>query len=298
MASMKVGRGLLCVVAALGLPALGLPALVAGCGGDSPPIRPDAFMGVDAGAADAFSSGVDAFVPPGTDAGRDGGGGMRMCRSPMGNCDLLAQDCMAGMTCVYALPEMGATEPQTVCAPIVGAGAEEGGACCALNSCDTGLVCVGAVESAPGTCSSMGTCRRYCCGSSTDCAAGEVCSGFGSGFMGGICDTIDGCDLVDQTGCESMSGTGCYPGSGGATQCVRPTAAMAAEGATCEFTNDCVPGTACFTVTPGGGGMARSICLRFCDIGDGAADCPASGGMACQAAGDLPTGTGVCPPPA
>lgn len=295
MASMKVGPGLVCVALALTSPVLG-----AGCGGDGPS-RPDADLSRPdaASTTDTGSTGDD--TGPGNDAGRDSGVA-RMCRSPMGNCDLLAQDCAPGedmqpRTCVYALPEMGATVPQTVCAPIVGAGAEEGGACCAINSCDTGLVCVGAVESGPGTCSTMGTCRRYCCGSSSDCAGGEVCSGFGGGFMGGICDTIDGCDLVDQTGCEDESGTGCYPGTGGATQCVRPTMAMAAEGATCMFTNDCVPGTGCFTVTPSGGGMARSVCLRFCDTGDGAADCPGSMGMACQAAAGLPTGTGICPPP-
>ncbi len=290
MASMKVvGRGM------LGALALAVaPVLVVGCGDPPPSSRPDAFVPPT---LDSGPPGVDAFVATGQDAGRDTGGGMRMCRSAMGECDLLTQDCPMGETCVYALPDAMATAPQTVCAPIVGAGSEEGSACCALNSCDNGLVCVGAEETAPGSgmCSTMGACRRYCCGSSSDCAAGELCNGFGSGFAGGICDTSDDCNLVTQTGCTSPDG--CYPDMGGTTQCVRPTAAMAAEGATCMFTNDCVPGTACFTVTPMGG-MARSVCLRFCDVGDLAADCPMSGGMACQAAGDLPTGTGVCPPPA
>jgi hypothetical protein len=290
MASMNgVGR-VLCVVALASVPAMSV-----GCG-NPPPSRPDAYV----------STMTDAYVPGMTDtgmvvtmsdAGRDAGG-TRVCRSPMGECDLLAQDCAMGEACVYALPDAMATTPQTVCAPIVGAGAEEGGACCALNSCDAGLVCVGAVETMPGTCTSMGTCQRYCCGSSSDCSPGDVCSGFGSSFMGGICDQVDGCSLVAQTGCEGMAGTGCYPSAGGATQCVTPTAAMAAEGATCMYTNDCVPGTACFTVTPGGGGMARSICLRFCDIDDGAADCPNPMGMACQTGGELPAGTGICPPPA
>jgi hypothetical protein len=289
MASMKV-----LVRSMVGLSVVGLGILGAGCGDPPPSSRPDAFVGTD-----AFTPGMTDTGPVTmTDAGRDTGGGMRMCRSAMGECDLLAQDCAMGETCVYALPDAMATEPQTVCAPIVGAGAEEGGACCALNSCDTGLVCVGATETMPGSgmCSTMGTCRRYCCGSSSDCAAGELCNSFGSGFMGGICDTSDDCNLVTQMGCSASQG--CYPGDGGTVQCVTPTAAMAAEGATCMFTNDCVPGTACFTVTPGGGGMARSVCLRFCDVGDGATDCPMSGGMPCQAAGDLPTGTGVCPPPA
>lgn len=274
---------------------LGIPFLAIGCGGNNPPTRPDAYVVTT---PDAPFDMVDAGPVP--DVGRDTGGGPRVCRSPTGECDLLAQDCPMGETCLYALPDAMATEPATVCAPIVGAGAEEGGACCALNSCDTGLVCVGAVETMPGSgmCSSMGRCTRYCCGSSADCSPGETCAGFGGGFMGGRCDTIDGCDLVQQTGCEGMAGTSCYPGMGSTTQCVAPTAAMAAEGETCMFTNDCVPGSACFTVTPGGGGMARSICLRFCDIGDGAGDCPNSMGMACQTAGDLPAGTGICPPAA
>jgi len=289
MASKNVAGGKV-LVGAVG--ALSASFLAIGCG-NPPTTRPDAYV---ATTPDAFVVMVDtgAMVTP------DSGGGARVCRSPTGTCDLLAQDCPMGETCLYALPDAMATEPATVCAPIVGAGAEEGGACCALNSCDTGLVCVGAVETMPGSgmCSSMGRCTRYCCGSSADCSPGETCAGFGGGFMGGRCDTIDGCDLVQQTGCESMAGTSCYPGMGATTQCVPPTDVMAAEGATCMFTNDCVPGTACFTVTPGGGGMARSACLRFCDIGDGAMDCPSSGGMPCQTARDLPAGTGICPPPA
>ncbi|MBN8616803.1 MAG: hypothetical protein J0L92_39835 [Deltaproteobacteria bacterium] len=285
--------------AVLGLTVAGLAVLGAGCGDPPPSSRPDAFVAPlpDTGP----STGTDAFVDPTVDSGMtirpDTGMTTRMCRSPMGECDLLAQDCPMGETCVYALPDAMATAPQTVCAPIVGAGSEEGSACCALNSCDTGLVCVGATETMPGSgmCSTMGSCRRYCCGSSSDCAVGELCTSFGSSFSGGICDTSDDCSLVAQTGCPAMQG--CYPDMGGTVQCIAPTAAMAAEGATCMFTNDCVPGTGCFTVTPGGGGTPRSVCLRFCDVGDGAADCTATG-TTCQAAGDLPTGTGVCPPAA
>jgi hypothetical protein len=274
---------------------LGVAGLLAALTGCPEPerTRPDAAMLPDAH-VDPIDTG------PMADAGNDTGAA-RVCRSPMGSCDLLAQDCAGPMqTCVYALPAAGAPAPQTVCAPIVGAGAEEGQPCCALNSCDEGLACVGAEETMPGSgsCTTMGVCRRYCCGSNSDCEPGQVCSGFGStaGFMGGICDTTDDCNLVSQTGCESMPGTGCYPSMGTVTQCVRPTAAMAAEGDTCMFTNDCVPGTACFTITPAGGGMMRQICLRFCDIGDGAADCPNSGGMACQSGGSLPPGVGICPP--
>lgn len=288
MASKNVAFGSL-------LSAVGIVAALAGCGGGTP-TRPDA-----AGSPDAAVSDLDAFMVEGPDAGRDSGAA-RVCRSAMGNCDLLAQDCApvmgAPQTCVYALPTMGATVAESVCAPIVDPGAEEGQPCCALNSCDVGMACVGATQDPanPGMCTAMGVCRRYCCGSGADCEPGQICNAFSAGFMGGICDTVDGCDLVRQTGCTSPES--CYPSTGSATQCVRPTAAMAAEGATCEFTNDCVPGTACFTVTPGGGGTPMSMCLRFCDIGDGATDCPNSGGMACQAGGMLPAGTGICPPPA
>lgn len=297
MASMNVlGRGL------LGL-ACTVPLWVVGCGGTPSDSRPDATIADDTGTTVT----PDAYLDPTIDAGpiqpndtgttgtSDTGG--RVCRSPSGTCDLILQNCPTGQACVYALPNATATTPETVCAPVVGAGAAEGGACCALNSCANGLVCVGAMEETPGggTCTAegMGTCQRYCCGSSADCAAGELCNRFGSTFSGGICDTSDDCGLVDQTGCAS--GQGCYPADGGTTQCLTPTAAGAAEGATCMYTNDCVAGTACFNLTSGG--SSRAVCLRLCDIGDGATDCPRSGGMACQAGGDLPTGTGVCPPP-
>lgn len=285
--------------AVLGLTVAGLAVLGAGCGDPPPSSRPDAFV---APVADTGpSTGTDAFVDPTIDSGMtirpDTGPTTRMCRSAMGACDLAAQDCESGQTCVYALApgSMGGT-PQTMCAPIVGAGSEEGSACCALNSCDRGLVCDGAVQAPDGmSCTTMGVCRQYCCGSSADCPTGQLCTQFSAGFGGGVCGPSDDCSLVEQIGCPAMQG--CYPDMGGTVQCIAPTAAMAAEGATCEFTNDCVPGTACFMVTPGGGGTPRSICLRFCDVGDGAADCAATG-TTCQAAGDLPTGTGVCPPAA
>lgn len=265
-------------------------AAMLGCGGSNPtPPRPDAFEGVDAfefsrpdsgGGGTPLDAGVDA---PST----------RMCRSRRGSCDLLRQDCPPGEACYFALPSEGATEPQTVCAPIVGAGAEEGQPCCALNSCDRGLVCADAVRMGD-TCTTMGRCVRYCCGSSSDCSPGEVCNPFGSDFAGGQCSTIDGCDLIEQTGCEGRPETACYPSMGASTQCISPTMARAEEGSTCTYTNDCVPGTACFTVSAGG--SMRSICLRFCHLADGAADCPNSMGMTCRAAGGLPSGVGICPP--
>lgn len=117
--------------------------------------------------------------------------------------------------------------------------------------------------------------------------------------------SFSGCDLVRQTGCEAMAGTSCYPGPGTGTHCARPSPAMAAEGATCMFGNDCVPGTGCYSLRVGmvgdsamGDAGIISLCLRFCDVADGAADCPMSMGMACQEFGPLVgSGTGVCPQP-
>jgi hypothetical protein len=290
MSSWKLISGVLVVSAAT--------AVMSGCPTEMPS-RPDAAFGTDTGI-----TLVDAFVPPGTDTGvtpPDAAMTTSMCTSSMGMCDLRLQNCPMVMgvpqACVYALPTEMATTPETVCAGIVDAGGGAGDPCCALNSCDAGYVCDGAVQ-AGGTCSTMGTCQRYCCGP-TDCNAGQLCSRFSSGtFTGGICTDIDNCDLVAQTGCAM--GEACYPAMGAATQCSTPIAPAVAVGGACMFTNSCVRGSACFGITPAGG-MRRDICLAFCSL-TGPSTCPPPAGSMtpapCQASTAVPAGVGICPPPA
>lgn len=291
MSSWKLYSGALVISAAT--------AIMSGCPSETDPGRPDAAIGTDTGNGGT----VDAFVTPGTDSGtpgNDAGMAASMCTSAMGECDLGTQNCPPVMgvpqACIYALPAAGAPAPQTVCAGIVGAGGTAGATCCALNSCDAGLVCVGAMETAPGSgmcnAGNTGTCQRYCCGT-TDCGAGQLCSRFSGGtFTGGICTDIDNCDLVTQMGCDP--GEACYPAMGAATQCSAPLAPPVAVGGTCMFTNSCVGGSACFGITAMG--MTRNVCLAFCSLTAMPSTC--AGGAACQASTSLPAGVGICPPPA
>lgn len=252
---------------------------------DAPPPPPP-----DAWAPDA---NLDAWAP---DANVDGG--VLACRSPAGACDLLRQDCPntpsgERQACVYALNAMGVSETQ--CVQILDGGGALGEPCCSLNSCDPGLVCMDSVGGSSGACTTMGRCQRYCCGDTSTCAPGEICAPYNPDFRGGVCDPIDRCDLVRQTGCESMPGTSCYPSSGSDPRCLRPTAAMVPVGGTCMFTNDCVPGSTCIGMPVGA--MTVNRCNHFCDVADGAADCAAFGGMPCRTVSFLPAGVGICPIP-
>ncbi len=275
-------------VFARGLVAIAIALTLAACP-EKPhdPGRPDANVTtadsgshVDTGSPsteDAFVPPVDAYTPP-TGA----------CRSPAGECDLMRQDCADGQICVFALPSEGATTPETVCAPIFGSGAEEGRPCCALNSCDRGLACVGAVRDGD-SCSTMGVCRRYCCGSSTVCAAGQICDRFTSSFEGGVCDVTADCDLIAQTGCPT--GQACYPGSTG-LQCVGPSGANKHRRDACEYINDCEGGTTCIGITRGSERFDR--CLGFCRLRETPSGC--SDDETCQAVEGFPAGIGSCIP--
>lgn len=266
------------------------PLAVAGCGdnGGGGNTHPDAAIVADAHVVGNDTGTGTTDAGPGVDSGTG-----RVCSSPEGECDLIAQNCPNDdsgnpQACVYALPDETATTPQTLCAPIVSPGGSEGDSCCALNSCDVGLVCVGQTQTGSNVCSTQGTCQRYCCGSSTDCGAGQVCNPLSASFSGGVCDDVDGCDLVDQTGCESQPGTRCYPGSGtGVTQCYEPSSPGVALGEVCEYVNDCPAAAGCFTTD---GSVYR--CYAFCDVADGTADC--GGTVSCQAVEGLPSGVGVC----
>ncbi len=291
MSSWKVIQGALVLSAAT--------AVMSGCpSNDTMMGRPDAAFGTDTGT----TALVDAFVPPGTDTGAtgvDAGTPTSMCTSSMGMCDLRAQNCppVSGspQACVYALPSAMATVPETVCVGIAGAGGGAGATCCALNSCDAGFVCRGAMETMGGSgiceAGNTGTCQPYCCAPS-DCGAGQLCTRFSSGtFTGGVCTDIDGCSLVNpQTGCDA--GEACFPAMGAATQCLRP--GTTAIGATCMFTNECVTGSACFGLTPPGG-MTRNLCVEFCSLTASPTTCPS--GFMCQTAADLPAGVGLCVQP-
>lgn len=260
---------------------VGLALALTACPEDRPVTRPDAnIASLDSG----HPSGEDAYTPSGEDAGttpaEDASTPAGACRSSGGECDLIAQDCPTGQTCIFVILNDAPT-PESVCVDIGGTGAEEGQPCCQPNSCDRGLFCVGAVRDGS-TCTTQGVCRRYCCGSSTECSVGQRCEPLVSGFAGGICDFADDCNPVTQTGCPT--GQGCYPNAGD-VGCFAPTDVHGGNGDACSYNNDCDPGFACFGEDP-------SVCRQFCDMAS--PSCPA--GHSCQGIRDFIAGVGVCMP--
>lgn len=246
------------------------------CGGGGE-TRPDSGMTTmtDTGMTSMVDTGVgpvDTGVP--VDTGSSMG---RMCgrHIPMGQCDVIAQDCPTPTDGCYYGAAMPGEDPTTICAP---AGlATRGMPCTALNECQEGLFCNGATD----------TCTEYCCeGMVSDCSAGDICRSYSDVTWLGECQTPDSCTVVPQSGCDA--GEGCYViDSDGTLSC--ETAGMVAEGGDCS-TGRCMPGMICINT---GAGMPAQ-CRRACRVSMGMADCGGSamcGGV--MGLGDL----GVCPLP-
>jgi len=231
--------------------------------------------GVDAGGGADGGGGTD-----GGGGGTDGGGGARMCSAVGGECDVMMQNCpMATQGCYFGRRSMMDTVPTTLCAE---AGRlVDGESCMNLNDCAPGFFCDG----------DSSTCRHYCCGgSSSDCPAGsgQFCiSRAGSDI--GACTAPSTCTIVPNEGCAA--GQGCYiAGADGTLSCF--AAGTVADGAACEFLNDCTAGAAC--LTPMGG---AATCTRFCRIAMGMADC--GGARTCNPIRltGLPMDLGTCSAP-
>ncbi len=236
-----------------GTQALSIALVLVACGGNEPG-RP----AVDAGRTDGGGGTTDGGPP--VDGGRVDTGMMmgRMCGRQAGMCDVIAQDCGAGMACVYGTTMMGGMA-STIC---IAAGVRALGETCgaAEGQCQAGLFCS----------ASTNICTEYCCeGSVADCSqAGALCFGGGAEAPWlGVCNVPAGCTLVPQSGCGA--GEACYPVSAdGTTDCL--TAGTTPVGMTCDSANACVPGAIC----AGMGGMFT--CQRTCRMGMDA-DCMGMG---------------------
>lgn len=226
---------------------------------------------------------IDSGMPPvdsggGTmDSGRDSGGGGRVCRPPMSECDLLAQDCGPGRACRYVTPAPG-EDPRGLCEEPAGT-ATEGMPCMrdaaggVADTCAEGLIC------------DAGTCRQYCCdGNSADCPVGQFCLG-GPGTVS-LCRAGAACNVFDGSGCTT-AGQSCYL-AGADRDCF--SSGTLAEGAACEFLNECLPGHACI-----GGAGEPGECRKLCDPAMAGADCPTTGTYMCVMLTGV-TGVGACVP--
>lgn len=206
----------------------------------------------------------------------DGGVGSRCFP---GACDPSAQDCPKGEKCTYVREELSL---RRACVPEGPVG--EGAPCHAMgtsDSCQRGLFCTR--QAADG---GMGfRCARFCSGSEA-CQAPQECNEvlrFGAlPELGLICaDPSPRCDLL-EAGCPAP--LGCYPTA--AEPLCAPVGRLA-DGAFCEYANQCQSGSSCV----GPGGEAKQ-CRRLCRFPSGAPDCEQG---TCRALSNNPT-VGACVP--
>lgn len=208
--------------------------------------------GIDAGPFDAGE--VDAGKPPGflcdigqaCDAGNeactyvnraDGGLGTQCVA---GQCDLVEQNCDAGMKCGFA-------DGGRACIPD---GTAEEGELCTTNSCKRGLTCV-VVPAADG--GQTSACARYC-HTNAHCVMPQQC--FVTLNLPGVferpricAEAPKVCNLLTQDCTQSAEA--CYPTSSG-PGCFSAGSGMVGDA--CSFSNDCAKGTACI------GTKCRTLC--------------------------------------
>ncbi|NVJ15293.1 hypothetical protein [Myxococcus sp. AM010] len=209
----------------------------------------------------------------------DGGTGSRCFDA---ECDVVAQDCAQGQRCTYAA-EHGVTQRRCV-APGT---ADEGAPCTlaptdggvAYDTCRQGLFC----REAPDGAGSGFTCQRLChatthCGNTSEC--NTVLRLEGTDELPLVCGPLS--TACDPLGDDCEAPLSCYPSTSG------PLCAGSGnrtEGQSCDFSNQCAPGSAC--VNAGGGLTCRPLCQP-----GGTPACPAG---SCRALDGNP-GVGACVP--
>lgn len=173
-----------------------------------------------------------------------------------GACDLVAQNCDAGMKCSH-IPDDGGS---SVRACVTEGDAVEGEPCTrgpVTDSCARGLICLPKLQDDGGLTTA---CARYC-GGSDDCAPEDACflavEPEGSMERPLVCDRP--CDLFVQ---DCPNGRACYPGP------VAPgcyPAGSLAQGTACTYSDECSPGAAC----------VNQACTPLCVLPSGPPTCAA-----------------------
>jgi hypothetical protein len=139
---------------------------------------------------------------------------------------------------------------------------------------------------------SAAQCRRFCCGGSDKCEAGQHCverplrngADAEEALDVPVCVAADGCSLSEPypcpTGnsCTCPEGTACTVVRGdGTTSCLPPGTGMEGDPCPCAWGHIC--------------SQATSQCVKLCATTSVQPDC---GSGKCQAAANLPDGWGVC----
>jgi hypothetical protein len=127
------------------------------------------------------------------------------------------------------------------------------------------------------------TCQRACESGRFEGQLGMACGGEGQYCAGPgpyeeVCLDSDDCDPTSRSGCGP--GIGCYlrlndTGTGVLTVCLPTVELPVADGAACQFLNDCSPGSSCWgpTRVPAERWVAADLrCRRSCNVGDEGTD--------------------------
>ncbi|MBM4356735.1 MAG: hypothetical protein FJ096_01360 [Deltaproteobacteria bacterium] len=196
---------------------------------------------------------------------------------PVGECDLLKQDCPSGKFCGVTKVE-GVSK--SMCLADLG-GVKDKGADCSTNSeCKSGLSCIDK------------HCSPFCCPANNEPCGGGSCDvnlNFedGKSAFAMVCSYLPICDLFAG---NCAKGTDCHltdPASCLAV-CDSPSSQAVSEGGKCMYRNDCGESQLCNNNAPDDG-----VCRYFCDTSKtgepaGKGGCPAdrkckpAGGTGCM----------------
>ena len=178
---------------------------------------------------------------------------------PMGDCDLLQQDCPSGMGC-KVVPD--GDSYLSTCVPANGL-KEPGSDCGGSSECGPGLECI------------FAKCTPPCCPGNHQPCEGGLCNvqnnqDFGE-FEVFFCSYPPSCDLFDPMACMDGAEGNCYPTDLGFAFCAPPGPNVVGEGEACAFLNDCESNMFCYS--GGGSGTCRLACYL-----DGSSTVPGEGG--------------------
>lgn len=233
-------------------------------------------MGASGGGGAAPGGGGTGGVGPVGGGGSGGTGGSAMCATSVTNipienqeCDLFLQDCpVATDTCEVSQVSADPYVPGTACVTKNGLKGI-GESCANQNDCEAKLTCVG------------NYCTPFCCDGDDAVCEGGACdlnvtllgpNMEDSEFQFWACSFAQQCDLFDPGTCPPAEN--CYlTNDPGVTACYQPSdVPEVAEGATCNFLNDCLDSSICI------GPNDMGVCRYLCDVNAPGGTAPGLGG--------------------
>ncbi|MEZ4442750.1 MAG: hypothetical protein R3B72_26885 [Polyangiaceae bacterium] len=247
---------------------------------------PDAVLVEETSPPDEGGGGVGASGAGG-EGGLGGGGGLscpgEYSTLPIGQCDLLQQDCPGDEVCV---PATDGEIRETHCFPPRG-GALFGEPCQSHDDCEGGFSCF------------YGKCSPFCCpDNDAGCRGDGLCliQTTHGPYHSFACALLDFCEPFVPGTCDDANPPGncVLSTSKDALICAPPSGPPLAEGSLCQGIEQCGEFATCFP--PGGAEQrCRYVCMQdLAGMPPGQGGCPA--GQACASYGSATPGLGVCLP--